>query len=81
MGPRLSKHGFKKPNNQSISNLHHSLIDYLSRSFCIRNLVSKQRRRMLVGGYDLDMTYISDQILVLSFPEEQMLVVFCNTLW
>ncbi|KAK4366615.1 hypothetical protein RND71_014495 [Anisodus tanguticus] len=35
MGLRLSKQGLKKPDNLSISELHHSLINYLSRSFRI----------------------------------------------
>ncbi|KAG5615033.1 hypothetical protein H5410_014857 [Solanum commersonii] len=81
MGVRLSKQGFKRPDTPSISDLHLGLINYLSRSFCIRNLVSKQRRRMLVGGYDLDMTYISDRILAMSFPAEHVRAVFRNPLW
>lgn len=81
MGLRLSKQGFKNPDTMSINDLHHSLINYLSTSFCIRNLVSKQRRRMLVGGYDLDMTYISDRILAMSFPAEHVRAVYRNPLW
>ncbi|XP_009784409.1 phosphatidylinositol 3,4,5-trisphosphate 3-phosphatase and protein-tyrosine-phosphatase PTEN1 [Nicotiana sylvestris] len=81
MGPRLSKQGFKKPVNLSITDLHHNLINYLSKSLYIRNLVSKQRRRMLVGGYDLDMTYISDRILAMSFPAEHVRAMFRNPLW
>lgn len=81
MGLRLSKQGFKNPDTMSINDLQHSLINYLSTSFCIRNLVSKQRRRMLVGGYDLDMTYISDRILAMSFPAEHVRAVYRNPLW
>ncbi|OIT37490.1 phosphatidylinositol 3,4,5-trisphosphate 3-phosphatase and protein-tyrosine-phosphatase pten1 [Nicotiana attenuata] len=81
MGPRLSKQGFRKPVNLNIMDLHHNLINYLSRSLYIRNLVSKQRRRMLVGGYDLDMTYISDRILAMSFPAEHVRAMFRNPLW
>lgn len=36
---------------------------------------------MLVGGYDLDMTYISDRILAMSFPAEHVRAVFRNPLW
>ncbi|XP_010317527.1 phosphatidylinositol 3,4,5-trisphosphate 3-phosphatase and protein-tyrosine-phosphatase PTEN1 [Solanum lycopersicum] len=81
MGVGLSKQGFKRGDTPSISDLHLGLINYVSRSFCIRNLVSKQRRRMLVGGYDLDMTYISDRILAMSFPAEHVRAVFRNPLW
>lgn len=47
----------------------------------IRNLVSKKRRRMLVAGYDLDMTYITDRILAMSFPAERMRAMYRNPLW
>ncbi|KAI3503278.1 hypothetical protein L1887_31718 [Cichorium endivia] len=33
-------------------------------------LVSQSRRRIVVGGYDLDMFYITDRILTMSFPLE-----------
>lgn len=78
MGIKLSK-----PNQGKVENLslQHHLINYLSKSFYIRNLVSKQRRRMLVAGYDLDMSYITDHVLAMSFPAERMRAMYRNPLW
>ncbi|XP_062104740.1 phosphatidylinositol 3,4,5-trisphosphate 3-phosphatase and protein-tyrosine-phosphatase PTEN1 [Humulus lupulus] len=61
--------------------LQHHVINYLSKSLYIRNLVSRQRRRMLVEGYDLDMSYITDRLLAMSFPAERMRAMFRNPLW
>ncbi|XP_040375720.1 phosphatidylinositol 3,4,5-trisphosphate 3-phosphatase and protein-tyrosine-phosphatase PTEN1-like [Rosa chinensis] len=61
--------------------LQHQLVRCLSNSFYIRNLVSKQRRRMLVAGYDLDMSYITDRILAMSFRAERMRAMYRNNLW
>lgn len=61
--------------------LQHHLINCLSKSFYIRNLVSRQRRRMLVDGYDLDMSYITDRLLAMSFPAERMRAMYRNPLW
>ena len=61
--------------------LQHHLINYISKSFCIRNLVSRQRRRMLISGFDLDMSYITDRLLAMSFPAERMRAMFRNPLW
>lgn len=36
---------------------------------------------MLVGGYDLDMSYITDRVLAMSFPAERMRAVYRNPLW
>ena len=34
----------------------------------IRNMVSGERNRLKEGGFDLDLTYITDRILAMSFP-------------
>ncbi|GFY82956.1 calcium/lipid-binding (CaLB) phosphatase [Actinidia rufa] len=36
---------------------------------------------MLVGGYDLDMSYITDRLLAMSFPAECMRSMYRNPLW
>ncbi|KAI9124453.1 hypothetical protein K1719_004375 [Acacia pycnantha] len=78
MGLKLPKEGPPKIENMSL--LHH-LINYLIKKLYIRNLVSKKRRRMLIAGYDLDMSYITDRLLALSFPAEHMRAMYRNPLW
>lgn len=78
MGSKLAKQGPGKVEDLS---LHNHLINCLSNSFYLRNLVSKQRRRMLVAGYDLDMSYITDRVLAMSFPAERMRAMYRNPLW
>lgn len=77
MGLKITKQG--PPKIDTIA-LHHHMINYLTKNF-IRNLVSKQRRRMLIAGYDLDMSYITDRILAMSFPAERMRAMYRNPLW
>lgn len=35
---------------------------------CIKKLVSGKKRRMTDQTYDLDLTYITNRIIVMSFP-------------
>ncbi|KAH7554521.1 hypothetical protein ACOSP7_028070 [Xanthoceras sorbifolium] len=81
MGLRSSKQGAARMANTKLHHLQHHFLSYLTKSFFIRNLVSKQRRRMLVGGYDLDMSYITDRVLAMSFPAERMRAFYRNPLW
>ncbi|PIA39451.1 hypothetical protein AQUCO_02600120v1 [Aquilegia coerulea] len=82
MGLKFSKAGVGKPGNAvGHHNSHFHLLSYLTRTFYLHHLVSKKRRRMLVGGYDLDMTYITDRILAMSFPAERMRAMYRNPLW
>lgn len=84
MGTKLTKEEavpLPVPGKLESLTLQHHLINCVSNSFYIRNLVSKQRRRMLVAGYDLDMSYISDRILAMSFPSERIRAMFRNPLW
>ncbi|PRQ53448.1 putative phosphoric monoester hydrolase [Rosa chinensis] len=82
MGMKLTKEeAMPAPGKLESLTLQHQLINCLSNSFYIRNLVSKQRRRMLVAGYDLDMSYITDRILAMSFPAERMRAMYRNPLW
>ncbi|KAJ8775260.1 hypothetical protein K2173_020264 [Erythroxylum novogranatense] len=82
MGMKFSKQqGPSKVGNLSLDHSKYSFINYLTTSNYIRNLVSKHRRRMLVAGYDLDMSYITDQILAMSFPAERMRAMYRNPLW
>ncbi|XP_054788660.1 phosphatidylinositol 3,4,5-trisphosphate 3-phosphatase and protein-tyrosine-phosphatase PTEN1 isoform X3 [Prosopis cineraria] len=78
MGLKPTKEGPPKIENLS---LHHHLINYLTKNLYIRNLVSKKRRRMLIAGYDLDMSYITDRLLAMSFPAERMRAMYRNPLW
>nr|XP_043606538.1 phosphatidylinositol 3,4,5-trisphosphate 3-phosphatase and protein-tyrosine-phosphatase PTEN1 [Erigeron canadensis] len=59
----------------------YQLIDYVSKHFFVRRLVSQKRRRMLVGGYDLDMSYVTPCILAMSFPAERMKAIYRNPMW
>lgn len=84
MGMKMSKKGPKSPDaGAATMNVHYvqtHLVSVLWKNY-IRNLVSKKRRRMLVAGYDLDMTYITDRILAMSFPAERMRAMYRNPLW
>ncbi|CAN1322530.1 Phosphatidylinositol 3,4,5-trisphosphate 3-phosphatase and protein-tyrosine-phosphatase PTEN1 [Linum perenne] len=81
MGSRVSKQGTVRVANGSLQSTHYSLIRYLTTSNILRNLVSKHRRRMLVEGYDLDMSYITDRVLAMSFPAQRMRAMYRNPLW
>lgn len=81
MGLKFSKHGPAMVGNSDLNHAHYSMINYLTKSNYIRNLVSKHRRRMLVAGYDLDMSYITDHVLAMSFPAEHMRAMYRNPLW
>ncbi|KAJ4826307.1 Phosphatidylinositol 3,4,5-trisphosphate 3-phosphatase and protein-tyrosine-phosphatase pten1 [Turnera subulata] len=81
MGLKLSKQGPGKLGTPNIEHAKYSLISYLTHSNYIRSLVSKHRRRMVVAGYDLDMSYITDNVLAMSFPAERMRAVYRNPLW
>ncbi|MCL7046153.1 hypothetical protein MKW94_024510 [Papaver nudicaule] len=77
---------YSKPTSEKVVNAvglprQYHVFNYFLRNFYIRHLVSKKRRRMLVGGYDLDMSYITDRILAMSFPSERMRAMYRNPLW
>ncbi|XWS44356.1 hypothetical protein CRYUN_Cryun15aG0038200 [Craigia yunnanensis] len=80
MGLKFSKPGPGKAGNTNLV-LQPRMLAYLTASSFIRNLVSKKRRRMIVGGYDLDMSYITDRVLAMSFPAERMRAMYRNPLW
>ncbi|XP_076922319.1 phosphatidylinositol 3,4,5-trisphosphate 3-phosphatase and protein-tyrosine-phosphatase PTEN1-like [Bidens hawaiensis] len=67
--------------NASTLNNDAILMNYVSKSIFIRRLVSQKRRRLLVGGYDLDMSYITPRILAMSFPAERMMAIYRNPMW
>lgn len=76
MGLKFTKHDTGPAQAQQ-----QAVINYLVKNFFLRNLVSKKRRRLLVGGYDLDMSYITDRVLAMSFPAERMRAMYRNPLW
>ncbi|XP_057769650.1 phosphatidylinositol 3,4,5-trisphosphate 3-phosphatase and protein-tyrosine-phosphatase PTEN1 [Salvia miltiorrhiza] len=81
MGLKMSKKGQKSPeSSMNVRFVRSQLVSCLWKNY-IRNLVSKKRRRLLVDGYDLDMTYITDRILAMSFPAERMRAMYRNPLW
>lgn len=81
LGAKFSYQGPARVGTVEGINDHHKVLSYLTNFFYIRNLVSKKRRRMLVGGYDLDMSYITDRLLAMSFPAEHMRAMYRNPLW
>ncbi|KAF8041465.1 hypothetical protein BT93_A0156 [Corymbia citriodora subsp. variegata] len=81
MGLKFSKQSHGRADNTSLAHAHQQVINFFITNFFVRNLVSKKRRRLLVGGYDLDMSYITDRVLAMSFPAERMRAVYRNPLW
>ncbi|CAK7323004.1 unnamed protein product [Dovyalis caffra] len=81
MGLKFAKQGPGKAGNSDLSAAQLTLINCITKSIYIRNWVSKHRRRMLVAGYDLDMSYITGHILAMSFPAERMRAMYRNPLW
>ncbi|PNS95990.1 hypothetical protein POPTR_017G089700v4 [Populus trichocarpa] len=81
MGLKFAKQGPGKALNTDLSHAQLSLINCITKSIYIRNWVSKHRRRMLVAGYDLDMSYITGRILAMSFPAERVRAMYRNPLW
>lgn len=79
MGLKLSRGPVKEKSTLEFTRVH--ILTYLSTSSYLRSLVSKKRRRLIIGGYDLDMSYISDKLLAMSFPAERMRAVYRNPLW
>uniref|UniRef100_M4EBV4 Uncharacterized protein n=1 Tax=Brassica campestris TaxID=3711 RepID=M4EBV4_BRACM len=75
MGLKLSRGPGKE---KSALELRPHILTYLTTNSYLRNLVSKKRRRLTMGGYDLDMSYISDKLLAMSFPAERMRAVYRN---
>ncbi|KAL0343836.1 UNVERIFIED_CONTAM: Phosphatidylinositol 3,4,5-trisphosphate 3-phosphatase and protein-tyrosine-phosphatase PTEN1 [Sesamum angustifolium] len=80
MGLKFSKKESKTSEDLGLSFIQSQLVNCLWRNY-LRNLVSKQRRRMLVAGYDLDMTYITDRVLAMSFPAERVRAMYRNPMW
>ncbi|KAL0350831.1 UNVERIFIED_CONTAM: Phosphatidylinositol 3,4,5-trisphosphate 3-phosphatase and protein-tyrosine-phosphatase PTEN1 [Sesamum radiatum] len=80
MGLKFSKKESKTSEDLGLSFMQSQLVNCLWRNY-LRNLVSKQRRRMLVAGYDLDMTYITDRVLAMSFPAERVRAMYRNPMW
>jgi len=46
----------------------------------LKKLVSKKKRRYKADGYNLDLSYVSDRIIAMGFPSENMESLFRNSL-
>ncbi|CAI5949677.1 unnamed protein product, partial [Closterium sp. NIES-64] len=47
----------------------------------LRHLVSMKRRRYIRDGYDLDLSYITDRVVAMSYPAESLEAMFRNPMW
>ncbi|KAG0488930.1 hypothetical protein HPP92_007741 [Vanilla planifolia] len=81
MGTKFSKQGPPKAKPIGGLNGYEQILHYVTTSFFLRNLVSKSRRRMLISGYDLDMSYITERLLAMSYPAERVRAMYRNPLW
>ncbi|KAI0516608.1 hypothetical protein KFK09_009285 [Dendrobium nobile] len=81
MGMKFSRQGSSKSKKIGGPNRCDKMFNFVTSSFFLRNLVSKSRRRMLVAGYDLDMSYITNHLLAMSYPGEHVRAMYRNPLW
>jgi len=44
----------------------------------VRSLVSKKKKRYTNGGYNLDLTYITPNIIAMGFPSAQLEATYRN---
>ena len=46
----------------------------------VKHLVSKNKRRFMDYGYDLDLSYVTDDIIAMGYPSESMESMYRNSL-
>lgn len=81
MGSKFSRQWPPKSKPVRAENGYQKIINFVTTYFFLRNIVSKSRRRMIVAGYDLDMSYITDRLLAMSYPAERVRAMYRNPLW
>ena len=46
----------------------------------LKKLVSKNKRRFETEGFNLDLSYVTEQVIAMGFPSERVESVFRNSL-
>ena len=47
---------------------------------CIEKLVSKKKNRFVSDGFDLDLTYVVDNVIAMGFPAEGIHALYRNSM-
>jgi len=56
------------------------LIEWLMMSLTLKQLVSKKRRRYKRDGFNLDLSYVTDNVIAMGFPSENVESIYRNSI-